>query len=472
MKRKMRSTVGADSRPWTPRLSASRGSWAVRLADAIAADVASGRLRRGHQLPTQRALATELGITPGTVNRAYAIAGRAGLVTAEVGRGTFVSTLPEAGIHDDGLAREAEGAIDFALNYPPGVEAERALAAGLSRLMRRRTDGLLSLAPYGGSAAHRAAGARWLSRFGLSAGAEDVLVCTSVQHGLAATLGALVVPGDVVLTEELTSPGIKALAAACHLRLVGVAGDGEGLRPDALADACRATGARLVYTMPTLHTPTTLTMSSERRTAIARVLEDQQLLAIEDDAWGFLATGAVVPLRTLAPTRVVYLTSFSKSIAPGLRVGYAVPPSAHRRAIAACLGATTWTAPLLVEIACQWIDDGTASSIVDRRVRTARERQALAAARLGQSGASGPWPAYHLWLPLPEPWRADEFVAQASALGVALARTDSFVPGRAQTPHAVRVCTGTEPDLARVEAGLGVLTRLLASGPIHSLPVT
>jgi DNA-binding transcriptional MocR family regulator len=434
------------------------------VADAIAADVASGRLAPGDQLPTQRALARHLGITTGTVNRGYAIAERAGVVTAEVGRGTFV-TLADTTTQSTGLVSRASGAIDMGLNYLAGQEAEQALGRLLPRLAKKGFAGLLGLSPYEGQPRHRAAGARWLRYLGVSAGEEQVLLCASVQHGLAATLAALTVPGDVVLTESLTSPGIKALAAMHHLRLVAVESDGKGILPEALAEACRTSKARALYTMPTLHTPTTATMPEARRRAIAEVLRRQSLIAIEDDAWGFLAAGSVTPLHTFAPENVVYVTSFSKSLAPGIRVGYIVAPQPLQRGIASCIGTMTWTSPLLAEVVTQWIDDGTAESIAKQRTQAAGRRLQLAARVLGRSFARPATPSYHLWLPLSEPWRADDFVNHAATLGVSLAPTDMFVPGRASTPHAIRVCLGTEPDLHRLEEGLSTLARMLRSGP-------
>ena len=460
------SRQATNTSNWLPKLVSGAGSWANRLADAIAADVASGRLAPGDQLPTQRALARYLGITTGTVNRAYAVAERAGVVTAEVGRGTFVAVSAGADVQSTGLVPKALGAIDLGLNYPASPEAEQALGKALSRLVRREPfSGLLGLSPYEGRPKHRAAGARWLSYFGLSVSKEDVLLCTSVQHGLAATLAALTVPGDVVLTEGLTSPGIKALAAMHQLRLVAVGCDEEGILPDALASACRTTGARVLYTMPTLHTPTTIIMTEERRRSIANVIRKQTLIAIEDDAWGFLAAGTVQPLQSLVPDCVVYLTSFSKSVAPGLRVGYVVAPASLRGAITSCIGTMTWTSPLSAEVVSQWIEDGTAASIMKQRVETARGRQQLAQELLGSAIKTPAIPAYHLWLPLPEPWRVDDFVAHAGTLGVSLASTDIFVPGRAPTPHAVRVCIGTEANVSRVEEGLRVIARMLKSGP-------
>jgi DNA-binding transcriptional MocR family regulator len=454
---------------WLPQLESATGPWAQRLADAIKADVASGRLGPGDQLPTQRALARHLGLTPGTVNRAYAAAERAGLVTAEVGRGTFVSGAREVGLHDASLERAVTGAIELGLNYPSARDAEAALEATLPQLVRRE-PGLLALAPYAGSAAHRAAGARWLRGTGVAVTSDDVVVCSGVQHGLAAALAALTAPGDVVLTESLTAPGIKSVAVTRQLRLVGVDGDDDGLSPEALASACRATGARVLYTMPTLHTPTTTTMPDDRRRAIADVLRAHRVIAIEDDAWGFLVGGKVTPLQALAPDRVVHLTTVSKCLAPGLRVGYLVAPAPLQRAMTSAIGAITWTAPLMAEIVSRWIGDGTATSITAQRVRTARSRQKLAERLLAPHVLPSSLPTFHHWLPLPAPWREGELVAQAAALGVTLAATDSFVPGRAPTPHAVRVCSGTEADVTRLESGLRTLGGLLEAGPSLALP--
>ena len=328
---------------WSPEFEGETGSWAERLAETIAKDVASGRLAPGDPLPTQRALARQLGITTGTVNRSYAIAQRSGLLVSEVGRGTFVAARAGAQIRSTALAPVGQGAVDLATNYPAGTEAEEALRKQISSLSRRQRicPDLLGVSPYEGRQKHRAGGAKWLRQLGLPAKREEVLLSTSVQHGLAAALSALTGPGDIVLTEELTSPGIKAVAAIHRLRLRTVASDRNGIIPDALAEACRKSDARVLYTMPTLHTPTTVTMPNDRRKAIAEVIRKRNVTAIEDDAWGFLADGSVLPLQAFAPDNVVYLTSMSKALAPGLRVGFIVAPQALQTSLVSCAGNVT-----------------------------------------------------------------------------------------------------------------------------------
>jgi DNA-binding transcriptional MocR family regulator len=104
-------------------------------------------------------------------------------------------------------------------------------------------------------------------------------------------------------------------------------------------------------------------------------------------------------------------------------------------------------------------------SIMGRRVEAARKRKALAEKLLGPAVTRCKLPTYHLWLPLPEPWRVDQFINHAAAVTVSLVSTDLFVPGRAATPQAIRICTGTEPSLDRVETGIRTLARMLKSGP-------
>jgi DNA-binding transcriptional MocR family regulator len=246
-----------------------------------------------------------------------------------------------------------------------------------------------------------------------------------------------------VLSEQLTYPGMKALASHAELRLHPVAIDDEGVSPDALDAACRATAARALYLMPTVHNPTTSIMPLERRQRIVEVARRHSLILIEDDVYGFLAEPSPPPLATLAPELTFYLTSFSKSLAPGLRIGYVVPPPARFDDTIGAVRATQWMAgPLPAAIASHLIESGQAHAIAEGHRAEARARQRIARDILGTQAILAYPNAFHIWLGLPEPWRRDEFVAELRRRGVLVTSADAFAVGRSPTPHAVRVCLG------------------------------
>jgi DNA-binding transcriptional MocR family regulator len=452
---------------WEPDLRTRRGPRYLAIADALAADVAAGRLRPGGQLPTHRDLAEKLGVTVGTVSRAYAEAAHRGLVSGEVGRGSFVrNEPPEFGVPAAGAA---QGLVDLSVNHPPttkGEERGELLARTLAGLARRSDLArLLAYPPEAGAPEHRAAGAAWIARCGLKASPENVLVSSGSQHGMTAVFAALLRPGDLVLTEALTYPGMKALASLLHLRLQGVALDEHGLRPDAFAAACRA-GAKALYCVPTLQNPTGAVMPEARRKEIASIARAHGVAIVEDDVHGRLHGDPPPPLAAFAPELSVYVTGTAKSVAPGLRIGFMLAPGAMVPRIAASIRATTWmAAPLMAEIVSQWIRDGTAEQIVKRKRQEAAARQRLAATVLGRFRSPSHESAYHLWLQLPDPWRSETFAEEARRRGVAVTKAQSFVVGRAATPHAVRVCLGAPADRPQLEKGLRILAGILEASP-------
>src|SRR5712691_10716370 len=269
---------------WAPDLRTRRGPRYLAIADALADDAAAGRLRAGTRLPTHRDLADRLALTVGTVTRAYAEAARRGLVSGEVGRGTFVRAAARPG--PAGLPAEGSGFVDLSANLPPATRGDgeaATLGRTLGRLSRHADLGrLLAYPPDGGRREHRAAGAEWVRRSGLAAPPERVLVSSGSQHGMTAVFAALTSPGDVVAAESLTYPGMKTLAGLLSLRLPGLAMDEHGLRPDALAAACRGRRPKALYCVPTLQNPTSALMPEERRREIARLAREHGVILVED----------------------------------------------------------------------------------------------------------------------------------------------------------------------------------------------
>jgi DNA-binding transcriptional MocR family regulator len=450
---------------WSPRLEGRKGPRYRAIVDALAEDFAAGELREGARLPTHRDLAETLGVTVGTVTRAYAEAARRGLVSGEVGRGTFVRGVEESAGEDAGR----DATIDLSQNHPPEPAARpqtTALVSALASLTARGDVGrLLDYPASGGNPGDREAGAAWIARAGLRVSPDEVLVCTGSQHGLTVVLATLLEPGDVLLTESLTYAGLQPVAGLLRLRLRELPIDAEGLRPDALEAACREGGMKALYLIPTLHNPTTALMPEARRRAIAAIARAHGLAILEDDVHGLLPTERPTPIAALAPERCYYLTSTSKTLAPGLRIAYLAAPPPDVPRIAASLRATTWAvAPLTAAVASHWIRDGTADALVEARRQEARARQALARERLAGADLDTKPEAYYLWLRLPEPWRGETFAAEARARHVLVTPADAFAIGRTQPPRAVRLCLGAARTRETLARGLDVVAGLLRSG--------
>src|SRR5215210_3831417 len=269
---------------WTPDLSRYGGPRYAAIVEAIAEDVELGRLKPGDQMPTHRDLANHIGVTTGTITRAYSEAARRGLLVGETGRGTFV----KGNLFDESLSapssEDDEGLVDLSLNIPPlpaGDPLGQALARTLSDLSARRgISALLGYQPAAGSDRHRAAGAEWVARSGLRARPQQILVCNGALHAMTVVFSTLCRPGETVFTESLTYPGMKNLANLLNLRLQGLPTDGEGIVPEAFEEACRGGAARVLYTTPTVQNPLGTLMTEGRRREVAAIAAAHEVAVV------------------------------------------------------------------------------------------------------------------------------------------------------------------------------------------------
>lgn len=457
----------ATGNDWTPSLGDRPGPKYLRIADALAEDIYSGRLSVGDRLPTHRDLAWRLGVTVGTVSRAYAESERRGLIVGEVGRGSFVRPGARSSAT---LAMPDIGGpkmIELGINRPPAYLSADVFSDALRELAGKNDlDRLMNYQAHTGNWAHRVAGATWISRRGLPVKAERVMLTSGVQHALSAAFMALADPGDTVLVENLTWSGTRALASLLRLTLKPLAMDDQGVLPDALEAAARATGAKLFYTMPTIHNPTTIVMGEERRRRIADICRRLGITVIEDDIYGYLLPDSPPPISAFLPEQSIYLIGAAKTMAPALRVGFAAMPEDRIGRFSASARAGNWMAPpLMAEIAAQWIENGTADMLARRMRDEARERHKLARRILYPFTYKAVESGFHIWLELPDPWRTQDLVEAARPRGLNLTPTDLFVPGRAETPHAIRLTLTATRDLNQLSHGLSLLVGLLQQAP-------
>jgi DNA-binding transcriptional MocR family regulator len=430
---------------WLKRLSESRKPAYLVIPDLIEEDLASGRLRPRDRLPGLRDLAGALQLNYTTVARAYAEARKRGLLDARAGSGTFVrgrtQTLPLAG----------GSSVEMSMNMPPEPPelAARLRESAASLFASADPYRLLRYQDFGGTPADRAAGRSWLKHRLPDCNDDTVLVCPGIHSALVALVSQLARPGETICLDALAYPGIKAIASQLGVRLQALLRDEEGPLPHAFEALCKSEKPGAFYCNPTLQNPSTLTLSTQRREALADVALRYSVPIIEDDAYAMLPQDASVPLAVLAPELTYYVTGMSKSFGAGLRVAFLSTPTARQtQRVAGALRATTvMPSPFSMLLATQWINDGTAHDMLGAIRGEANARQAIAAQELSGWRYDAHPDGFHLWLPIPPHcgWSASELALQLRNQGVGAVAGAAFSTD-GNPPNAIRVCLGGPQD--------------------------
>ncbi len=464
----LRATLGLkamqdESLPlWLPQLARHGGPRFLQIADALQVAVANGLLKPGDRLPPQRRLAAQLELDLTTVTRAYDEARRRHLLEGRGARGTYVAA-PKV---------DLTAILDLSMNTPPppaGVDFDDMLKQGLSRvLMSTEAELLMTYHLGGGSDSDRKAGARWLEPMFGPLDSRQIVVCPGAQAAIAALILALTKPGDVLLAEPASYPGLRAAATQFGRRIVAVEADKHGMVPGMLEQACRRHKPGLVYLNPTLHNPTAVTMAAHRRKELASVAKRCQMRIVEDDPYWLLAEAPPPPVATLAPEQVCYISTLSKCLTPGLRVAFVLIRDSHERErfLDALRSFALMAAPMTAALATQWILDGTADELMEGVRREARLRHRMARDILA-GRYSGAGDGLHAWLELPSYWTPSQLARAADREGIAITPAEAFATGAINgvSVNAIRISLGSVKDRERLQAGLQRLSHLLARRP-------
>lgn len=286
------------------------------------------------------------------------------------------------------------------------------------------------------------------------------------HHGTLNALLAAELAGRRVAVEGATYPGFLDQCRMLRTEVLGCAIDEEGLLPEALRALCvraktEGEPVRGLFTMPTVQNPVGFVTPLARRRAIVEVAREFQLTILEDDSYGFMQENAPASYAELAPERTFYVRSMAKSLAPGARTGFLVGPESAAEALVTSLKCTaTGTDVPQNSAVLALLEDGTTDTLMRHKRTEGKLRNREARGLLRGAAAPGAEAAWHLWLPLPQPFEPWTIEAAAREAGVLLtggqwcAATPEFRQG-------MRVALGGEVERSRMLEGVARLAEVL-----------
>ncbi len=456
-----------------------------QVVDQIGELIRRGTLTAGDRLPTVRELAREAGLTRLTVQTAYTELQAQGLIESFVGRGTFVAARPLRPVNilprsipqspvswtSQGLfaemvqLMERSDMISFAHTFPapetyPLREFNRAL---------RETTTDPAVFGYGftqGDVLLREQICRLLLERGIDASPDQVLITNGTQHGISLALQALITAGDIILVEEPTYPGVLEIAAQRGQRVVSMPMDDEGADLASMEAICTDVHPRLFYTIPTYHNPAGVTYSAGRRSQVLQIARRHGMLVIEDDVYGFLSfDGPALPaLKAEDPANVVYLTGFSKTFMPALRMGAAIADAGHLARLTMVKRNEDLTSSLVLQRAlATYLRRGHLGAHLQYARALYSERRDAMLAALARYTQDCQWtrPAggLCLWLALPPGVDEGEVYHELLRQGIGVSRGQAFYPQPQATGH-LRLSYGAQPP-ERIEQGVAAIGRVI-----------
>jgi len=390
----------------------------LRLADALAARLA----REGVEgLPSARGIAGELGVNRATVTAAYRELAQRGLLVLRPGRPSRRREAVPAG--DAGAIGPPPGGLDLA-RYAP----DRSLvpAGRVLRWLGLGDGEGESVVHYGdvwGFARLRAWLAERMSGWGMRIAAEDVLLTAGVQHGLDLLLRAAARPGDVVLVEDPTYPGLPPLLAIHRLRAVGIPVHRDGVHDDEVRQLAARHRPLLAILTPTLHNPSGVVLEATRRRRLLAALAAAGTQVVEEQFDpGLVIDGTAPPPLAALDPGVVAVGSFSKALFPGLRVGWITGPRSFLARVAAVKRATDLSGSSFLE-ATAWAlcQRGELDRQLERLRRAAAARREIVLEEIGRAGDGVGWSVprggFSLLVTLPRGVSARAVAARAGELG-------------------------------------------------------
>jgi GntR family transcriptional regulator/MocR family aminotransferase len=463
-----------------------------QIVDYLRQAIEAGRLEPGTKLEPIRVLAQQLGVNRETVADAYRELESLGLTESTVGRGTFVlarsvdrrPAAPAPRPFVPILARAIEAAasrpvIDYSaapdavrLEGIPGCPAffpVEDFRKAINQVMQRDGRSLLEYGDSKGYLALRRVLVDRLARVGIQTDVDDVVITGGSTQGVAIAARLFCDPGDAVVVESPSYPGAATIFLAAGLRLAPVPMGPAGLDLDALDTLLARGGVRLVYTMPSFHNPLGISTSLDHRRRLLEITARHGVPVLEDDFEHDLRVRgrAAPPLKALDRTgNVVYVSTFSKVLFPGVRVGWLV---ADRRVSEAATvlnrALDLASSPVLQAALAQFCRVGGYDRHVKRITREIERRFTAAEAALARHLPEGttftrPEGGFVVWVTLPAAIDTLAMLPAARAAGVVYAPGQTFfADGRRSSALRFSVAQASVDEIERGVRALGEVVR-------------
>lgn len=448
---------------WKPNIENIEGPIYKGLVEILENDIKKGNLKRGTKLPPQRELADFLDINLSTVSRAIKLAMEKGLLSSSVGSGTFVSS--DAGINTIILSHTDNQEIIEMGAILPDIQCNKILNGYIEKIIKE--PGFENYFQYGmpqGSKWNKQCAVKWLNMLKLNVNEDNILFSAGGQNAITATLAALFISGDKIGTNKFIYPGLKTAAKMLGIQVVPIEEENNEITKEGLIHACKNDKIKGLYIIPDYSNPTTHSISEEGKRNIAEVAKEWDLIVIEDAINSMLRSEITKPIAEYAKENTIYLSSISKTIAPGLRLSYVVVPKAYYNEIKTALyNINIGVSPFLLEIASRIIDSGDAEKMINMRKKKIKERNEVFNSYFKKYNVLGDVYCPFRWMMLPKDFTGKSFELCAKNCGVIVYSSERFAVGSSRIVNSVRISVTSAKSIEEFKRGLEIIKDLLES---------
>ena len=446
---------------WAPDFSQRTGPLYKVIAEKLEEDIRNGLLTPGTKLPPQRELADFLDINVSTIARAFKICEQKGIICSTIGNGTFIASdaaanpflLPE----DDSL-----GIIEMGPVFPTKNVNEIIVKYLKKMTMEPDFSELFQYGQSNGTAWQKKSAAKLMEKDGYNVQPHQLLLANGAQNAITATLAGLFQSGDRIGTDEFTYPGIKTAANMLGIRLIPIQQKNGEMSAEGIIYACKNENIKGLYLISDMHNPTTHTLSKTSRKMIAKLAQQEKLIVIEDAIHSLLLEKPFAPIACYAPEQVIYISSLSKVVSPGLRLAFLAVPETYKQKISEALyNLNISVPPMMAELVCRMINSGDMDKILEMHRSENRKRNAIADRYISSHELLGKPEGIMRWLILPKGITGEGFAAKAYQKGVRVYGAERFAVGNTKHVNAVRIAIAAPDNHHQLAKGMEIIRNIL-----------